>query len=252
MTKTALITGSGQNIGKSIALALARSGFDIILNGSRQREPLQHLQNQIHAMGQKADIAMADIGDPEALKAMINQITSRSGGSGGIDVLVNNAAIRPQAGFLNMLDADWERVMNVNYGAALKLCRAFLPGMIDKGWGRIINFSGMNSQRGYAGSSAVAVSKHAMWGLTKALAMEFASNGITANIISPGIFPPDNLSESDQSTKDRFAALAQSNPSQRLGQPDHIAEMIVYLVSENGSYVNGQMLQINGGAVNQF
>jgi len=133
MTKTALITGSGQNIGKSIALALARSGFDIILNGSRQREPLEHLQIQIHAMGQKADIAMADIGDPEALKAMINQITSRSGGSGGIDVLVNNAAIRPQAGFLNMLDADWERVMNVNYGAALTLCRAFLPGMIDKG-----------------------------------------------------------------------------------------------------------------------
>jgi len=249
MTKTALITGSGQNIGKGIALALAKSGFNIIINGSRHRKPLEQLQNQITAMGQEAYIAMADIGDTAELDAMIAQIMTSQG---GVDVLVNNAAIRPQAGFLDMLDADWERVMNVNYGAALTLCRAFLPGMIDKGWGRIINFSGMNSQRGYAGSSAVAVSKHAMWGLTKALAMEFASNGITANIISPGIFPPDNLSESDQSTKDRFAALAQSNPSQRLGQPDHIAEMIVYLVSENGSYVNGQMLQINGGAVNQF
>lgn len=249
MTKTALITGSGQNIGKSIALALAGSGFDIILNGSRQRVLLERLQHQITAMGQQAHIAMADIGDQAAIDVMIDQVMASTG---GVDVLVNNAAIRPQAGFLDMPDADWEHVMNVNYRAALRLCRAFLPGMVDQGWGRIINFSGMNSQRGYPGSSAVAVSKHAVWGLTKALAMEFAPKGITANIISPGIFPPDDLSERDQSTQDRFAALAEANPSKRLGQPDHIAKMIAYLVSESGSYVNGQMLQINGGAVNQF
>jgi 3-oxoacyl-[acyl-carrier protein] reductase len=249
MAKTALITGSGQNIGKSTALALARAGFDIILNGSRQREPLEDLQNQITAMGQEAYIAMADIGDAEAVTAMIDQIMTHKG---GVDVLVNNAAIRPQAGFLDMPDADWERVMDVNYRAALTLCRAFLPGMVAKDWGRIINFSGMNSQRGYPGSSAVAVSKHAVWGLTKALAMEFGANGITSNIISPGIFPPENLSERDQPTQDRFAALAEANPTKALGQPDHIAEMIVYLVSDTGGYVNGQMLQINGGAVNQF
>lgn len=249
MAKTALITGSGQNIGKGIALALAKSGFNIIINGSRHREPLEQLQNQITAMGQEAYIAMADIGDTAELDAMIAQIMTSQG---GVDVLVNNAAIRPQAGFLDMQDADWERVMDVNYRAALTLCRAFLPGMTNQGWGRIINFSGMNSQRGYMGSSAVAVSKHAVWGLTKALAMEFASKGVTSNIISPGIFPPENLCERDQPTKDRFAALAEANPTKTLGHPDHIAEMIVYLVSESGSYVNGQMLQINGGAVNQF
>ncbi len=244
--KTALITGSGRNIGKAIALALAAEGIDIILNGSTDQAALENVAYQIRDMGRDATIAMADIGDRSALDAMISQIKDDIG---DVDILVNNAAIRPKANFLDMAEADWDQVMNVDYQAAVLLSRAFLPDMIKHQWGRVINFSGMNSQRGYAGASAVAVAKHAVWGLTKALATEFAGDGITVNIIAPGIFPPEDMSAAMAAS---FTAQAKANPTGTLGQHDDIAGMVSYLVSDKGRYVNGQMLQINGGAVNQF
>lgn len=244
--RIALITGSGRNIGRGIALALAAEHIDIVLNGSTDRSALEALANEIRKMGRRAYIAMADIGDRQAIDQMVDQIMADVG---DIDILVNNAAIRPRANFLEMPEKDWDHVMNVDYKAAYLLSRAFLPAMIKKKWGRIINFSGMNSQRGYAGASAVAVAKHAAWGLTKALANEFAPHGITANIISPGIFPPDDINDD---MKLNFETQAKTNPTGKLGHPDNIAGMVSYLVSDNGSYVNGQMLQINGGAVNQF
>jgi 3-oxoacyl-[acyl-carrier protein] reductase len=124
-----------------------------------------------------------------------------------------------------------------------------LPGMIDNGWGRIISFSGMNAQRGYPGASAVSVAKHAVWGLTKAFAVEFGTNGITANIIAPGTFPPN---DADIANDTKFSALLQANPSGRLGRTEDIGAMVAYLCSKNGGFVNGQMLQINGGVVMQF
>ena len=129
------------------------------------------------------------------------------------------------------------------------LARAALPHMIKKGWGRIINFTGMNAQRGYPGASVVSVSKHALWGLTKALAVEFGSKGITSNIISPGTFPPDG---EDVAKSDKYQTLLRNNPSGRLGHPSDIGGMIAYLCSDKGGFVNGQMLQINGGTVVQF
>jgi len=121
--------------------------------------------------------------------------------------------------------------------------------MIANGWGRIISFSGMNAQRGYPGASAVSVAKHAVWGLTKAFAVEFGANGITANIIAPGTFPADHV---DIAMDAKFSALLKANPSGRLGNAEDIGGMVAYLCSENGGFVNGQMLQINGGVVMQF
>jgi len=124
-----------------------------------------------------------------------------------------------------------------------------LPFMIENGWGRIIHFTGMNAQRGYPGAGFVSVSKHALWGLTKALAVEFGPSGITSNIISPGTFPPDN---ENIEASEKYQLLLKNNPSGRLGKPDDIGGMIAYLCSENGGFVNGQMLQINGGVVMQY
>ena len=243
--KTALVTGSGRNIGRGVALHLADAGCNVVLNGSRDRAACEAVAAKIQALGAGAAIEMCDIGDRAAVLAMAQSALGRFG---TVDILINNAAIRPAGNFLEVSEEDWNRVMDVNFTAAFHLCRAFLPGMIDKGWGRIVNFTGMNAQMGGHSRPAVTVSKHAMWGLTKTLSRDYGPQGVTTNIVSPGTFPDISV---DTSTPD-FEALRQANLSGRLGTPDDIAAMIDLLVSEQGGFINGQMLQINGGVVNQF
>ena len=245
-TKTALITGSGQNIGRGIAYHLAAAGFNIIVNGSSDQEAAEKVASEVRAKGSTAMVAMGDVGDKAAAEQIVQAGLDQFG---AIDVLVNNAAIRPHAPFLDINEADWQRVMNVDLNAAIWLSRLVLPAMIQKGWGRIISFSGMNAQRGYPGASPVAVAKHAVWGLTKSLAAEFGPLGITANIISPGTFPGDDPATADDP---KFIKLRNENPVRRLGQSDDIGAMVGYLCSEHGGFVNGQMLQINGGVVTQY
>ena len=245
-TKTALITGSGQNIGRGIAHHLAAAGFNIIVNGSSDQEAAEKVASEVRAKGSTAMVAMGDVGDKAAAEQIVQAGLDQFG---AIDVLVNNAAIRPHAPFLEINEAEWQRVMNVDLNAAIWLSRLVLPVMIHKGWGRIISFSGMNAQRGYPGASPVAVAKHAVWGLTKSLAAEFGPLGITANIISPGTFPRDDPATANNP---KFIKLRNENPVRRLGQPDDIGAMVGYLCSEHGGFVNGQMLQINGGVVTQY
>jgi len=245
-TKTALITGSGQNIGRGIAHHLAAAGFNIIVNGSSDQEAAEKVASEVRAKGSTAMVAMGDVGDKAAAGQIVQAGLDQFG---AIDVLVNNAAIRPHAPFLDINEADWQRVMNVDLNAAIWLSRLVLPAMIHEGWGRIISFSGMNAQRGYPGASPVAVAKHAVWGLTKSLAAEFGPLGITANIISPGTFPGDDPATADDP---KFIKLRNENPVRRLGQSDDIGAMVGYLCSEHGGFVNGQMLQINGGVVTQY
>ena len=244
--KTALITGSGQNIGRGIALHLAEAGFNIIVNGSQNHSAAETVAAEARARGVEAIVAMGDVGS----KAEADNIVSTGVKQfGGIDVLVNNAAIRPHAPFLETSEADWQRVIDVDLNAAVWLSRKVIPMMTSRGWGRIINFSGMNAQRGYPGASAVSVAKHAVWGLTKALAAEFGPAGLTANIISPGTF----LGDDPARAKDpKFVKLLSDNPARRSGTTDDIGGMVSYLCSDYGGFVNGQMLQINGGVVVQY
>ena len=245
-TKTTLITGSGKNIGRGIAHHLAAAGFNIIVNGSSDQEAAEKVASEVRANGSTAMVVMGDVGDKAAAEQIVQAGLDQFG---AIDVLVNNAAIRPHAPFLDISEAEWQRVMNVDLNAAIWLSRLVLPAMIHKGWGRIISFSGMNAQRGYPGASPVAVAKHAVWGLTKSLAAEFGPLGITANIISPGTFPGDDPATADDP---KFIKLRNENPVRRLGQSDDIGAMVGYLCSEHGGFVNGQMLQINGGVVTQY
>lgn len=244
--RTALITGSGQNIGRGIAHHLAAAGFNVIVNGSSNRDAAESVANEVRAHGVKALVAMGNVGKKTEAENLANMGIEHFG---AIDVLVNNAAIRPHAAFLETSDADWQKVIDVDLNAAIWLSRIVLPAMISKGWGRIISFSGMNAQRGYLGASAVSVAKHGVWGLTKALAVEFGPSGVTANIISPGTFPSVDSAEA---TDPKFIRLRQENPTRRLGGTDNIGGMVSYLCSDSGGFVNGQMLQINGGVVMQF
>lgn len=243
--RTALVTGSGRNIGRATALHLAARGYNVVVNGSRDRAACDAVADEIRAAGGNALVAMADVGDEDATRALAADAIAAFG---GVDVLVANAAIRPDGAFLSVDPADWHRVMDVNFYSVFHLARACLPGMIERGWGRIVTFTGMNAQQGYAGKAAVSVSKHALWGLTKSLSKEFGPQGVTCNIISPGTIPDPQ----DDPEAPRFKALLENNPAGRLGTGDDIAAVIDLLVSDEGGFINGQMLQINGGVVNQF
>ena len=240
--RTALITGSGRNIGRAIAIELATEGFNIILNGSSDRTACESVAREVESKGADAFIAMGDVGvRDEALSIAENGIKQ----FGCIDVLINNAAIRPSFDLLKDDEADFQRIMNVNFYAAWWLSRACMPGMTVNGWGRVINFTGMNAQQGYSGKSAVSISKHASWGLIKSIAKEYASNGITANIISPGTIADD----AEDAESVRYQTLTQQNPAGRLGTPIDIAKMVRYLCGEHAGFVNGQLMQVNGGVV---
>ncbi len=243
LNRTALITGSGRNIGRSIAVELATHGCNIILNGSSDRSACESVASEIESTGSKVLIAMGDVGvRDQALAIAENGIQQ----FGSIDILVNNAAIRPSFDLVNDDEADFHRIMDINFHAALWLTRACLPGMIDNNWGRVVNFTGMNAQQGYSGKSAVSVSKHASWALTKSIAKEYGTHGVTANIISPGTIVGE---VNEPAIESKYAALEQQNPAGRLGTPADIAKMVAYLASDNAGFVNGQLMQINGGVV---
>jgi len=242
-TRSALITGSGRNIGRAIALELAGRGFQIALNGSSDEAACQSVADEISADGGIAMVAMGDIGDREAAQSVAGKAISAYG---AVDVLVNNAAIRPNFDFLEDSEEDWDKVIDTNFKSGFWLSRACLPGMLEKGWGRVIFFTGMNAQQGYPGKSAVSVSKHAAWGLTKSLAKDYGRQGITSNIISPGTIVGE---VDDPAIAAKHEALEKSNPAGRLGVPKDIASAVGLLVSDEGSFINGQLFQINGGVV---
>lgn len=242
--RTALITGSGRNIGRGCANYLAKAGFNIVVNGASNRDICERVADEVRAAGTEAIVAMADIGDKAAVEAMAAEALETFG---RVDALINNAAIRPVIPFLEMTDDDLARVMNVNTNAAVWLSRAFLPGMIENGWGRIVNFTGMNAQMGAAQRPHVTMSKHAVWGLTKALSKEFGPNGITSNIISPGTFPGEGENVAHDG---RLEQLRAANPSGRLGEASDIAALVKLLCSDEGGFINGQILAVNGGVVN--
>ena len=240
-TKTALITGSGRNIGRAVALALAEDGFDVVINGSKDRAACESVVKEAQKLGVKTSIAMGDVGKAENCHQIAKEAIALNG---GVDVLVHNAAIRPNTGFLEMDEAVWHRVLNVNMNAAFWLSRACLPRMVDRGWGRIVTFAGMNAIHGYNGRAPVSVSKHGSWGLVKSLAKEFGYQGITANIISPGpIRPEDETSEH----ADHIKSMLSRVPAGRLGEPNEVAAAVSLLVSNKGGFINGQMIQVNGG-----
>ena len=240
--RTALITGSGRNIGRACALALAADGCNLVVNGSSDQEACEQTAAMARELGVKAEVALGNVGQEADAKKIAAKALLHFD---AIDILICNAAIRPSDAFLEMTDEQWYRVINTNFMGSFWLARACLPGMVDKGWGRIINFAGMNAIHGYNGRAHVSASKHAVWGLTKALAKEFAPKGITANIISPG---PIEGERNDPTMAAHIAEMVDRVPVGRLGTGDEVAAACALLASDKGGFINGQMIQINGGA----
>ena len=237
-----MVTGAGRNIGRACVLELASAGFNVIINGSKDRAACEAVAKEAARTGVDAVVAMADIGDPKECRRIADEAIKRFG---AVDVLVNNAALRPAKPFLEMQEADWRRVLSVDLDAAVWLAQACLPGMMAKNWGRIVNFTGMNAIHGYAGRAPVSVAKHGAWGLTKALAKEFGPKGITTNAISPGPIAADV--ENDAASMHHRQETMAKVPLGRMGTPAEIASVVGLLVADGGAYINGQMIQVNGG-----
>jgi 3-oxoacyl-[acyl-carrier protein] reductase len=240
--RTALITGSSKNIGRACALALAKGGCNILINGAKDSIACESVAREVRALGVEALVIMGDVGRRDDAMRIADEGLNAFG---SVDILVNNAAIRKDGKFLEMSEVAWRYAMAVNFDSAYWLSRACLPRMVEKHWGRIINFAGMNAILGYNGWAHVCASKHAAWGLTKALAKEFGACGVTVNIVSPG---PVLGEAHDPVMAAHIIAMTAHVPVGRLGTPDEVASIVELLASPAGAFVNGQMIQVNGGA----
>lgn len=235
--KTAFVSGSGKNIGRGIAVHLAGMGADVIVNGSRDEVACAETARQVVEAGSKALVVMGDMGRADDVARATEMAQARFG---AVDILVNNAARRPHKPFLEITDKDWDSVVDVALTGAFRTARAFLPGMVNKGWGRIINFAGMKAIRGYFEGAPISAAKHGIWGLTKALSTEFAPKGITANVVSPGQIRKDEIDTDDPKR-------VQSIPAGFMGQSSDIAAVVGFLASPDARFVTGQMIAVNGG-----
>lgn len=241
-THVALVTGSGRNIGRAIILEFARRGYAVIVNTSANRSAGESVADEARALGADALYLQADIGDADAVAAMAEQALERFG---KVDVVVNNAAIRPQKPFLETAADDWHHVLAIDLHSAFYTSQAFLPGMVEQNWGRIVNLTGMNAIHGYQGRAPVSAAKHGLWGLTKALAKEFGPHGITVNAISPG---PIQTDDPDPLMAQHRQAQLGKIPLARLGEPEDISALCGLLCSDQGGFISGQMIACNGGA----
>ncbi len=235
--KCALVTGASGGIGAAIARALHAAGANVGLSGTRV-EPLEALAAEL---GERAYVLPCNLGDAEAVNALPKEAIAAMG---ALDILVNNAGITKDQLFMRMSDEDWQKVIDVNLTAAMRLCRGAIRPMMKARWGRIINISSVVGAIGNPGQANYVASKAGMIGLTKAIAHEVATRGITANAVAPGFIATPMT---EQLTDEQKAGINAKIPAGRMGTPDEIAAAVLYLASPEAGYVTGATLHVNGG-----
>jgi 3-oxoacyl-[acyl-carrier protein] reductase len=235
--KTALVTGATGGIGGEIARALHRQGAVVALSGTRAAA----LEALAAELGERVHVCPADLADPEAAAALI---ATAEAAMGKVDILVNNAGLTKDGLALRMSDADWAKVLDVDLAAPFRLSRAALKFMLRRKAGRIINIGSVVGSTGNPGQANYAAAKAGLLGLTKALAQEVASRGITVNLVAPGFI---ETPMTDALTDAQRAALAEKIPLGRLGSPADIAASVVYLASDEAAWTTGATLHVNGG-----
>jgi NAD(P)-dependent dehydrogenase (short-subunit alcohol dehydrogenase family) len=239
--KVALVTGGSRGIGRASALALAAEGAALAV---QYRADLDGAAEVVHAarlLGLDALAFQADLADPKAADRLIGAVLTRFG---RVDVLVNNAGEMTDSSVADMPDAMWDQTLEVNLSAAFRCCRACLPGMLERGWGRIIN---MTSQAAWTGSkdhAHYAAAKAGLLGLTYSLAKEVGPAGITVNLVAPGRIVTEMVTSR---MAGREAEWMAQTPMRRFGQPAEVGAAVAFLASEAASYITGATLHVNGG-----
>lgn len=239
--KTALITGSGRNIGRATALAFAREGANIIVNARSNKKEAEAVAIEVRELGVKATPILADVSDKSQVDAMVSQAMEEFG---RIDILVNNAAIRPHKRFTELTLEDWEQVRGVVLDGAFYTTHAIIPSMVENNFGRILFFTGDGAFTGGSDRAHVSAAKMGLVGMARALATEFAPNNIRVNVVSPGRIDTsrDLAWYPGQSMGDPTGI-----PLGRLGHVDEIAAACLFLASEDSGFVTGQTIRVNGG-----
>ena len=245
MNKTALVTGAAGGIGSAAARAFAREGYHVVLNYHRSKDAAAALEHELCAAGCDVLCVCADVADPAQVTEMFRLCGERFG---GVDVLVNNAGLAQQKLFTDITQADYDAIFNVNVRGCFNCCQAALPYMIRQKKGRIINISSVWGVTGASCEVHYSAAKAAVIGMTKALAKEVGPSGIQVNCVTPGVI---ETGMNAGFCADTMAQLIQETPLGRLGSPDDVAGLIVFLAGEKAGFITGQVIGVNGGFTGQ-
>ena len=241
--KIALVTGASRGIGKAIAVALAAAGADVAVNYAGNKAAAEAVAAEIEAMGRKVLLLQGDVAQLEVCTEMIDAVIKEFG---RIDILVNNAGITRDNLLMRMKEEDWDAVIATNLKSMYNCSKAVMRTMMKQKAGRIINMASVVGETGNAGQANYAAAKAGVIGFTKALAKEVSSRGITANVIAPGFIATDMTKVLGESVQEE---MLKTIPLGRPGDPQDVANAVLFFASEEAAYITGQVLNVDGGMV---
>src|SRR6195952_762400 len=239
--KVAIVTGAGRNIGRAIALALAAGGASIVVNARSNRAEADAVAREIESAGGQALVQLGDVADAAAMQAMADAAVKRFG---GIDILVNNAALRRERPFAEMSHAEWRAIMDVTLDGAFPCVKARLPALKRSGAGSIINIGGLSAHTGAKNRAHVVTAKAGLIGFTRALAHDLADDGITVNCVVPGLIGTRRPKDKPEPAHH----LTHGTITGERGRPEDVASAVRFLCGPGARYINGQAIHANGGA----
>jgi 3-oxoacyl-[acyl-carrier protein] reductase len=239
--KIAVVTGGSRGIGRATSVALAEAGAHVLVNYRSNEEAAQETLALIEEAGGQGELLGFDVADPESVDRAIKDALERHG---RIDILVNNAGISLDQLLLRVSQKDLEQTWATNVNGPIYCAKACIRPMMKKRWGRIINLSSVVGESGNAGQVVYSSSKAAVLGLTRTLAREYASRGVTVNAVAPGFIETDMTADLPDAAKQ---GIIDQTPLGRMGRPEEVAAAVVFLASEEASYITGQVVRVNGG-----
>lgn len=241
ITRVAVVTGGSRGIGRAICTALAEKGCCVVVNCQHGVQAAEETAALCREKGAQALVVQADVSAPEGCEALFSQVQKAFG---RVDILVNNAGVTRDNLIMRLTEEDYDKVLNTNLKGAFLCCKAASRLMMRQRYGRIVNLSSVVGLRGNAGQTAYAASKAGVIGLTKSLAKELASRGVTANAVAPGYIATDMTAALPEAAR---ADMVQQIPAARPGQPQEVARAVAFLADEQSNYITGQVLCVDGG-----